>query len=177
MGIFERYVSPEVAAEIWNRRGEIVLAGQEKTATVLFSDIRNFTALTAGKPSAEVLAWVNEYFTAMSEVIKANSGFLNKFIGDGMLVVFGVPLSEGIGKDACRAARTALEMLEQVEKLNAHQSPDRPRFAIGIGLHTGPLTAGNVGARDRLDTPSSARPSIWRRGSKLSPRNSKPASS
>jgi class 3 adenylate cyclase/CHASE2 domain-containing sensor protein len=151
MGIFERYVSPEVAAEIWNRRGEIVLAGQEKTATVLFSDIRNFTALTSGKPSAEVLAWLNEYFTAMSEVIKANGGFLNKFIGDGMLVVFGVPLSDGTEKDACRAVQAAQEMLEQVEKLNAQQSPDRPRLAIGIGLHTGPLTAGNVGARDRLE--------------------------
>jgi len=151
MGIFGRYVSPEVAGEIWNRRAEIVLNGQERTATVLFSDIRSFTALTAGQPSAQVLAWLNHYFTAMSEVIKAHGGFLNKFIGDGMLVVFGVPLSEGVEKDACRAAQTALEMLERVEQLNATRTPDRPRLAIGIGLHTGPLTAGNVGARDRLE--------------------------
>lgn len=151
MGIFGRYVSPEVAAEIWNRRGEIALAGEEKTATVLFSDIRNFTALTAGQPSAQVLAWLNDYFTAMSAVIKANGGFLNKFIGDGMLVVFGVPLSVGAEKDACRAVQTALEMLEQVKRLNSEWTPDRPRLAIGIGLHTGPLTAGNVGARDRLE--------------------------
>ncbi len=151
MGIFERYVSPEVAAEIWERRQEIVLSGQEKTATVLFSDIRNFTALTAGKPSIEVLTWLNDYFTAMDEVIKENGGFLNKFIGDGMLVVFGVPLSEGPEKDACRAVQAGLQMLQRVEELNVHRGQDRPRLKIGIGIHTGPLTAGNVGARDRLE--------------------------
>ncbi len=151
MSLFERYVSPEVAAEIWERRQEIVLSGQEKTATVLFSDIRNFTALTAGKPSSEVLTWLNDYFTAMDEVIKENGGFLNKFIGDGMLVVFGVPVSDGVERDACRAVQAGLQMLQRVEELNVHQGQDRPQLKIGIGLHTGPLTAGNVGARDRLE--------------------------
>ncbi len=151
MGLFERYVSPEVAAEIWDRRGEIVLTGQERTATVLFSDIRDFTALTAGKPSAEVLAWLNNYFTAMSEVIKENGGFLNKFIGDGMLILFGVPLSEGVEDDARRAVETARQMLQRVGQLNAHCPPGWPPLRIGIGIHTGPLTAGNVGARDRLE--------------------------
>ena len=151
MGLFERYVSPEVAAEIWDRRAEIVLAGQEKTATVLFSDIRNFTALTAGKPSAEVLAWLNNYFTAMSEIVKQNGGFLNKFIGDGMLVLFGVPLSEGAERDACRAVQAALEMLDRVNELNARSGDDQPKLEIGIGIHTGSLTAGNVGSRDRLE--------------------------
>lgn len=151
VGLFERYVSPEVVAEIWNRREEIVLAGQEKHATVLFSDIRNFTALTAGKASAEVLAWLNDYFDAMSEIIKRNGGFLNKFIGDGMLVLFGVPVSHGVGEDACGAVRAALEMVKRVEELNSRQDPSRPQFTIGVGLHTGTLTAGNVGARDRLE--------------------------
>ena len=151
MGLFERYVSPEVAAEIWERRREIVLAGQEKTATVLFSDIRNFTTLTSGKPSSEVLCWLNDYFTAMSEVIKQNGGFLNKFIGDGMLVVFGVPLSDGVEQDARRAVQAAIEMLERVEELNGQQGAGRPRIDIGVGIHTGQLTAGNVGAHDRLE--------------------------
>ena len=96
MGIFSRYVSPEVAAEIWERRGEIVLGGQEKTATVLFSDIRSFTAITAGKPSTEVLGWLNDYFTAMAEVIQEQGGFLNKFIGDGIMVLYE------IGRASCR---------------------------------------------------------------------------
>jgi adenylate cyclase len=151
MGLFERYVSPEVAAEIWERRNEIVLAGEERVATVLFSDIRSFTAMTEGKPSQEVLAWLNRYLTAMSEVIKANGGFLNKFIGDGIMVIYGVPLSGGPQDDACRAAKTAIEMHEKVEELNAHLEPGQPHLKIGVGLHTGMLTAGNVGSPDRLE--------------------------
>jgi adenylate cyclase len=151
MDLFRRYVSPEVAAEIWNRRSEIVLAGQQRTATVLFSDIRNFTALTAGKSSAEVLEWLNNYLTAMSDVVGVNRGFLNKFIGDGIMVLFGVPLSDSTERDACRAVTTALEMVRRVEQLNATRRPEWPELHIGIGLHTGVLTAGNVGAPDRLE--------------------------
>ncbi len=151
MSVFERYVSPEVAAEIWQRRGEIVLAGEERIATVLFSDIRNFSALTAGQPSAQVLAWLNIYMAAMSEVIKANGGFLNKFIGDGIMVVFGAPLSRGVEEDACRAVETALAMLRRVEDLNRNISSGQPQLKIGIGIHTGTLTAGNVGSPDRLE--------------------------
>lgn len=153
MGLFGRYVSPEVASEIWERRGEIVLAGQEKTATILFSDIRNFTQITAGKPSAQVLAWLNEYMTAMDEVIRRNGGFLNKFIGDGIMVVFGVPLTTSAAADACRAVETALEMLERVKELNARHAGDGkfPELKIGVGIHTGSVTAGNVGSRNRLE--------------------------
>ena len=151
MGLFGRYVSSEVVDEIWRRRSEIVLAGEERTATVLFSDIRNFTSLTAGKGSGEVLAWLNDYFTAMSEVVQKNHGFLNKFIGDGLMVVFGVPLGTSTRDDACRAVRTAVEMLARVEDLNRERQPGRPDLRIGIGIHTGPLTAGTVGSRDRLE--------------------------
>lgn len=151
MGLFERYVSSDVAAEIWRRRDEIVLAGQERAATVMFSDIRSFTALTAGKPSSEVLAWLNDYFDAMSRAVKENGGFLNKFIGDGLMVVFGAPLSGGAAEDAWRAVRAALRMLEEVERLNQRAGPARPRLAIGIGLHSGLVTAGGVGASDRLE--------------------------
>jgi adenylate cyclase len=151
MDLFRRYVSPEVAAEIWRRRGEIVLAGQQRTATVLFSDIRNFTALTAGKSSAVVLEWLNNYLTAMSEVVGSNRGFLNKFIGDGIMVIFGVPLSDSVERDACRAVTTALEMIRRVAQLNATRRSGWPELQIGIGLHTGTLTAGNVGAPDRLE--------------------------
>jgi adenylate cyclase len=151
MGLFGRYVSSEVADEIWRRRSEILLAGEERTATVLFSDIRNFTGLTAGKSSGEVLAWLNDYFTAMSEVVKRNHGFLNKFIGDGLMVVFGVPLSTSAREDACRAVKTAIEMLARVEDLNAERTDGRPELKIGIGIHTGSLTAGTVGSRDRLE--------------------------
>jgi adenylate cyclase len=151
MGLFERYVSADVAAEIWKRRDQLVLAGEERVATVLFSDIRSFTALTAGKPSAQVLEWLNRYLTAMSEVVKANHGFLNKFIGDGIMVIFGVPLGESEREDAHRSVHCALQMLEEVDKLNAQMDAAKPRLKIGIGIHTGTLTAGNVGSPDRLE--------------------------
>jgi adenylate cyclase len=151
MGLFERYVSADVAAEIWKRRDEIVLAGEERVATVLFSDIRGFTAMTAGVPSKEVLAWLNRYLTVMAEVIKENRGFLNKFIGDGIMVVFGAPLTAGAQEDARRAARCAVEMLARMDKWNASLPPGQPPMKIGIGIHSGTVTAGNVGSPDRLE--------------------------
>jgi adenylate cyclase len=151
MGLFERYVSPDVAAEIWKRRDQIILAGEERVATILFSDIRSFTAMTCGVPSQEVLAWLNRYLTAMGEVIKQNRGFLNKFIGDGIMVVFGAPLSEGAKEDGCRAVRCALDMLARIDQWNANLKPGEHPLKIGIGIHTGPVTAGNVGSPDRLE--------------------------
>ena len=88
---------------------------------------------------------------AMSEVVKANGGYLNKFIGDGIMVVFGAPLSRGVQEDACRAVETALAMLRRLEELNGNVSPGQPQLKIGIGLHTGPLTAGNVGSPERME--------------------------
>jgi adenylate cyclase len=151
MDLFERYVSADVAAEIWKNRDNIILAGEERVATILFSDIRNFTATTAGVPSQEVLAWLNRYLTAMGEVIKQNRGFLNKFIGDGIMVIFGAPLTEGTREDANRAVRCALEMLASVDQWNATKAPTDPQLKIGIGIHTGQVTAGNVGSPDRLE--------------------------
>jgi adenylate cyclase len=151
MGLFERYVSADVAAEIWKNRSLIVLAGEERVATILFSDIRSFTAMTAGVPSQQVLTWLNRYLTAMGEVVKKNRGFLNKFIGDGIMVVFGAPLSEGPREDACRAVRCALEMLASLDHWNATKPPGEPHLKIGIGIHTGLVTAGNVGSPDRLE--------------------------
>jgi adenylate cyclase len=153
MELFSRYVDPQVAHTIWLRRDEVSLEGDEHIATVLFSDIRNFTGMTAGKPSKVVLGWLNEYFTAMDEVIRTNGGFLNKFIGDGLLVVYGVPLAQGESVDACNAVRTALAMLERVKKLNAARGPGSPfpDLRIGVGIHTGILTSGSVGSLNRLE--------------------------
>ena len=153
MGLFSRYVDPQVAHTIWLRRDEVSLQGDERMATVLFSDIRNFTGITAGKPSKMVLHWLNRYFTAMDEVIRQYGGFLNKFIGDGLLVVYGIPLSQGEEQDACQALRTALSMLERVKQLNAcrGQEEDCPEIRIGIGIHTGSLTCGSVGSMQRLE--------------------------
>jgi adenylate cyclase len=153
MEMFSRYVDPAVARAIWLRRDEVSLEGNERVATVLFSDIRNFTGITAGKPSKVVLKWLNRYFTAMDEVIRAHDGFLNKFIGDGLLVVYGVPLSQGEKQDARNAVKSALAMLKRVEQFNAERAEDEdfPDIHIGVGVHTGMLTSGSVGSSNRLE--------------------------
>ncbi len=87
----------------------------------------------------------------MSEIISRNGGFLNKFIGDGIMVVFGAPISHGTAEDSCAAVQTSIEMLGHVEKMNEHAPPEQPRLKIGIGLYTGPLTVGNVGSPNRLE--------------------------
>ena len=153
MQMFSRYVSPEAAAQIWQRRSELSLAGEERFATVMFTDIRNFTQLTAGKSSPAVLTWLNRYLTAMDEVIREEGGFLNKFIGDGLMVLFGVPLSEGMEEDALRAVRCGLRMLERVEQMNKENAHD-PAYLpirIGVGIHSGVLTCGSVGSQNRLE--------------------------
>jgi len=151
MGLFEQYMSTEVATEILRQQETGGLSSETRTATVLFSDIRNFTSMTSGMPPDEVVSWLNKYFTRMGEVIRNNNGFLNKFMGDGMLVVFGVPHSNGIQKDAENAVLAAQEMLKAVTKHNADKDSGGPEIAIGIGIHTGSLTVGNVGTADRLE--------------------------
>ena len=155
--LFGRYVSGEVLQEILRHPEQVAIEGRQRTATVLFTDIRGFTSTTAARPPEEVIAWLNEYFAAMSEVIKRNGGFLNKFIGDGLMVVFGAPVSQGEQKDAERAVRTGLEMLERLKELNrenAARAGDgawRPPIGIGVGIHTGPVAAGSVGSPERME--------------------------
>jgi adenylate cyclase len=153
MGLFSKYVDPEVAQTIWMRRDELSLLGQEKVATVLFTDIRSFTAMTAGMASPIVLKWLNEYFTEMDNIIRAHGGLLNKFIGDGLLVVYGVPLSRGLKEDTCAAVQTAFDMLRRLEELNRVRDRNSPfpEVHIGVGIHTGPLTCGSVGSASRLE--------------------------
>lgn len=153
MQLFSRYVSKEVAAQIWERRSEVSLVGEEREATVVFTDIRGFTQLTAGKHSAAVLTWLNRYFAAMDEVIAEENGFLNKFIGDGLMILFGVPLTAGLENDAWSGVRCGIRMLERVERLNRENQndPTSPPIQIGVGIHTGSLTCGSVGSQARLE--------------------------
>ena len=155
--LFGRYVSADVLREVLRHPEGVVIEGQERTASILFADIRDFTATSAGRPPRDVIGWVNDYFAAMSEVIESHGGFLNKFIGDGLMVVFGAPGTGGEREDAERAARTALAMLERLDALNRDNAargadgPWRPPIRIGIGIHTGPLAAGNVGSPRRME--------------------------
>jgi adenylate cyclase len=153
MGLFSSYVDPAVAETIWQRRTELSLNGEEHVATVMFTDIRGFTALSANQPPAIVLGWLNRYVVAMDEVIREHGGFLNKFIGDGLMIIFGLPLGHGEREDARRALEASLAMLKRVDELNEERAtnPHLPHLRIGIGIHTGSLMAGSIGSANRQE--------------------------
>jgi adenylate cyclase len=153
--LFSRYVSTDVANFIWKNRDKIVISGEKKYATVLFSDIRGFTSLSESKDPGEILNILNEYFDRMASVIYKNNGNLNKFIGDGIMAIYGVPLSTINRKqDALNSVYTSLEMIEELRLLNKKWIQEKritKELEIGIGIHSGELIAGNIGSTQRVE--------------------------
>jgi class 3 adenylate cyclase len=145
---FSRYVSTQVLDKI--KLGDLNLSGEQRSATVLFSDIRSFTALSERLAPADVVGMLNEYFNVMVEIVFKNAGFLNKFIGDALMAVYNVPVEQE--NPELRAVTTAIEMIEALDLLNKRRAA-RGQFAIkiGIGINTGPVTAGNIGHMRRME--------------------------
>jgi len=146
----ERYLSEPVVEKIMAHPDQVRLGGENQTATILFADIRGFTHLAEKMPPSAVVELLNEFFTEMTEVIFENGGTLDKYLGDGLMAVFGAPLARP--DDAARAARTAIEMQRALARLDRDgREPGRPRIEIGIGIATGLVTAGNIGSARRMD--------------------------
>lgn len=152
MDIFSRCVSPEVADTLWQQRGGLALGGERRTVTLIFTDIRGFTSLSEGVNSEVVVIWLNEYFSRMHRVVCGFGGHINKFLGDGLMIVFGAPVARGDKLEARAAVSCGLEMLAEVERINRDwEGLGRPHLAIGVGIHTGEATCGVVGAEGRLE--------------------------
>ena len=152
MDIFSRFVSREVAQEMWEQRGQLSLSGERRVVTVIFTDIRNFTSLSEHAPSGEVVEWLNDYFGRMQEVITSFGGHINKFIGDGLMIVFGAPIDRGEKREAKAAVDCGLMMLRSVRRMNEEWTgTGRPEFKIGVGINSGEATCGVVGAQQRLE--------------------------
>jgi adenylate cyclase len=153
MDIFSRCVSSEVAEELWTKRDQAVMGGESRVVTIIFTDIRGFTTLTeSATSSAEVVSWLNDYFSRMHNIISHYGGHINKYIGDGLMIVFGAPVNRGEKLEARAAVLCGLKMLEEVEKMNKDwESMSRPHIAIGVGIHTGEAMCGVVGAPGRLE--------------------------
>jgi class 3 adenylate cyclase len=147
---FGRYVTTQVADEIL--AGRVALGGERRTATVLFSDIRGFTAISEQLPPEDVVSFLNEYLTMMVDCVAEHGGVLDKFIGDAVLAVFGVPVGSGsVQQDAIAAVACAQAMGGRLEELNARRAArGASAIRIGIGLHTGALVAGNIGSPKRM---------------------------
>jgi adenylate cyclase len=153
MDIFSRCVSTEVAEELWQKRDSVALGGETRVVTIVFTDIRGFTTLSeSAKSSAEVVTWLNDYFSRMHRIISLYGGHINKYIGDGLMIVFGAPVNRGETLEARAAVLCGLDMLAEVERMNKEwEGTGRPHIAIGVGIHTGEATCGVVGAPGRLE--------------------------
>jgi class 3 adenylate cyclase len=144
---FGKYVSIEVAKHLIENR-KVALGGETIDATILFSDIRNFTAMSEAMSPEEVVSMLNTYFSYITEPIMENHGVINKFIGDAVMAIFTPHLgSENHVEDAIKAS---MGMRLRLKELNESGSLKVP-IKFGIGLNTGPLVAGNIGTEKRFE--------------------------
>jgi class 3 adenylate cyclase len=145
---FGRYVSPEVAQTLLESPDGLRLGGEKRRITVLMSDLRGYTRFAEHGDPAGVMAVLNDYLGRMADIVIAHGGTINEFIGDAIFAVFGAPIEHA--DHAERAAATALAMQRAMEALNAdNDARNRPRFEMGIGLHTGEAVVGNIGSEQR----------------------------
>jgi adenylate cyclase len=145
-----KYLSRQVADRIMADSSEATLAGVRREVTVLFADVRGFTTYSENHAPEQVTRSLNEYFEIMVDVIASHEGVLDKFIGDGLMVVFGAPVSQP--DHEWRAVTTALEMQAalQSQNLKRAQRGDDP-IVIGIGINSGIAISGNLGSLKRME--------------------------
>ncbi|MFW6389965.1 MAG: adenylate/guanylate cyclase domain-containing protein [Halanaerobiales bacterium] len=124
--------------ELLNNPGLVKLGGEQVKLTVLFADIRGYTAYSEGKSPELMVEELNEVFTQINKKIFKNKGTLDKYLGDGVMAFFGAPLP--IEEHSVNAVKTALEIM------NLNLS-----FKLGIGINTGQAVAGNIGSRERME--------------------------
>lgn len=131
-------------------QGGAALQPVQREVTILFSDIRSFTSMSESLAPGEVLKFLDEYFGHMGQIVRGHEGMLNKFLGDGMLAVWGVPDHQT--DHAERAVRAALDMRKKLIEFNAYRVREGlPEIRIGIGIHTGIVAAGMLGGADQRE--------------------------
>jgi adenylate cyclase len=145
---FGRFVSRDVAEAVLG--GRVPLEGERREVTILFQDIRGFTALTERLDPSTLLGLLNEFFTEVVAAVEAEGGVVKQFTGDGVMALFGAP--QAYLDHADRAVRAALGIVERLEGLNRQlRLQDLPALAIGVGIHTGEVVAGLIGPDKRVE--------------------------
>ena len=147
---FERFFAPQLAKRIAESAESMRLGGEKRTVAVLFSDIRGFTRLSETMRPDEMAHLLTEYFTQMVDCVFRYDGTLDKFMGDAVMAQWGAPI--GGPDDADKAIRSAIDMMRELETLNARwRAEGRPQLRIGIGVNYGEAFAGNIGSEKRLE--------------------------
>lgn len=145
---FGRYLTDEVVANLLETPSGLQLGGERRKVTVLMSDVRGFSALSEWLPPEKVVALLNHYLGAMADVIDQYKGTINEFIGDGIFVMFGAPVSRP--DDAQRAIACAIAMQQAMTAVNEqNRQIGLPEIEMGIGINTGEVVVGNVGSQRR----------------------------
>jgi adenylate cyclase len=146
---FERLLPPEVVEQVVSGAFRLERGGELRETTVMFTDVRGFTAWSEQQQPAHIVSVLNDYFELMVDAIHRNRGTLDKFMGDGILALFGAPIS--YGDDAANAVACALEMMQFVEQFNRDHAATGDQFSIGIGVDTGPVVAGYMGSSKSME--------------------------
>jgi adenylate cyclase len=148
--MFGQFVTPEVANYVLSLPPTGRTNGSRRKVTVLFSDVRKFTTFAASRPPEEAVETLNEIFCGVVAAVQREGGILNKFMGDGVLALFGAPLDMPAQEQA--AARAALGAMAAVERLaSSRQGRGLEPLRIGIAINTGEVVAGCLGAKDRTE--------------------------
>jgi adenylate cyclase len=160
MGIFSRHVSKELVNIIWDNREKFLqdgrIEGQEVYVTVLFTDMRNFSSACEAQKPGETLNWLNEYLGAIATEVLAHGGMVDKYIGDAVMAVFGVPIPHNDenerSRDAQNAVMAAIAIAQKVTKMsNDWVEKGIPPVITGIGINSGIVIAGSLGSEERLE--------------------------
>ncbi len=147
---FSNYVSPDLVREIEKHPDKLVLGGEQREITILFSDIRGFTTVSESLTPPELVTLLNEYLSPMTRIVLDEKGTLDKFIGDAVMAIFNAPLD--VPDHAGHACTAAVRMLEELQKLNrGFAERGMHTLDIGVGINTGPAVVGNMGADIRFD--------------------------
>jgi adenylate cyclase len=147
---YGRFLPEYVVKQMLENPESFKLGGVLQTITVLFADIRGFTRISEHAPPEKIVQLLNRYFSAMTDIIFAHGGTLDKYLGDGLMALFGAPTVTP--KDAANAIATAVAMQRRMLSINDELREEGfPEIGIGIGLHTGEVTVGYIGSERRSE--------------------------
>jgi len=148
--LFMKYVPGPVVEKALAATEDSILDGEQRNITVLFCDIRGFTPMSEEMTPKEVVSFLNDYYSIMTDVIRRHNGTVAQFVGDEIFAAFGAPIATENNEQ--NATFCALEMMEKLSELNSnYQQKLNREIKMGIGINAGEVVAGNLGSEERID--------------------------